>query len=632
MEFKNPSKKLKLDLPNNRDGNDDLWGEDITAEEFDMLEVQATQKVAASSSNIYCQPISISNGTKQATLLKEEDMKQQQYELEGKVKILSDSVEKVKTELKEEKLNRDKIIAQKVNEFQEKENIFRKEIQKLESMLQFKNQEMKTVYDKDPTIKEKKRSPQSSKASDEFLKNFQFEAKSLNASDAQDKTKSSFRRYKLQVDTPQGKTQGSDIVSSFLCNRLVVPPASNFFFSPLTQNPDVLGRTPLQISAVSIARLNFGRQTEELLDYFDCLLKNYLTHLKSVSNRNAVAGPSSTSPLSLRKKESRQDRALVVASLKDLAFFLSCHPFSSLIQKLEAANADLGKDKKFIGQNKRFQPLNCESTIDGTITKLREKMHSLIQSLVCLSNPNTYPNGYGKGEEIEGSLACLVSLSSIAPHNLIQFIGEIPFAVLVNRYSVASLQMVLKLLINLVACKEIIPIIIHQKDLCILCSIASLTLQKISTSPMKFLNVMLTIEDFFAVFFTAYSFSELKLEKFPCSSLILQGIVTSLWKLYTNYKPDNSELILVLKKGFTLLHFLARYVLNFKGRRAVFENHYISLVCGMLTLSKENPAFKEFRDVIHDLWDFQDDTSELDWDEPLEDSSQTMDISSPNIS
>ncbi|GIZ00339.1 uncharacterized protein CEXT_94341, partial [Caerostris extrusa] len=462
MEFKNPSKKLKLDLPNNRDGNDDLWGEDITAEEFDMLEVQATQKVAASSSNIYCQPISISNGTKQATLLKEEEMKQQQYELEGKVKILSDSVEKIKTELKEEKLNRDKIIAQKVNEFQEKENILRKEIQKLESMLQFKNQEMKTVYDKvhileiqvkekkeilekdknislkyekDLSIKEKKRSSQSSKASDEFLKNFQFEAKSLNSSDAQDNTKSSFRRYKLQVDTPQG----SDIVSSFLCNRLVVPPASNFFFSPLTQNPDVLGRTPLQISAVSIARLNFGRQTEELLDYFDCLLKNYLTHLKSVSNRNAVAGPSSTSPLSLRKKESRQDRALVVASLKDLAFFLSCQPFSSLIQKLEAANADLGKDKRkedyqilqcqdkipkifpkgikfFIGQNKRFQPLNCESTIVGTITKLREKMHSLIQSLTCLSNPNTYPNGYGKGEEIERSLACLVSLSSIAPY------------------------------------------------------------------------------------------------------------------------------------------------------------------------------------------------------------------------
>lgn len=36
----NPSKKLKLDFQ-----NDDLWGQDddITAEEFDFLEIQATQ-------------------------------------------------------------------------------------------------------------------------------------------------------------------------------------------------------------------------------------------------------------------------------------------------------------------------------------------------------------------------------------------------------------------------------------------------------------------------------------------------------------------------------------------------------------------------------------------------------------
>lgn len=42
----NPSKKLKLEFHNDGNaGNDDLWGQDddITAEEFDLLEIQATQ-------------------------------------------------------------------------------------------------------------------------------------------------------------------------------------------------------------------------------------------------------------------------------------------------------------------------------------------------------------------------------------------------------------------------------------------------------------------------------------------------------------------------------------------------------------------------------------------------------------
>lgn len=45
----NPNKKIKLDIPNKNDGNvvnEDLWGQDdLTAEEFDMLEIQATQAI-----------------------------------------------------------------------------------------------------------------------------------------------------------------------------------------------------------------------------------------------------------------------------------------------------------------------------------------------------------------------------------------------------------------------------------------------------------------------------------------------------------------------------------------------------------------------------------------------------------
>lgn len=51
----NPSKKIRLDLQTRNDGsagNEDLWGQDdLTAEEFDILEIQATQSCSKTISN-----------------------------------------------------------------------------------------------------------------------------------------------------------------------------------------------------------------------------------------------------------------------------------------------------------------------------------------------------------------------------------------------------------------------------------------------------------------------------------------------------------------------------------------------------------------------------------------------------
>ncbi|GFS53638.1 hypothetical protein TNIN_494341 [Trichonephila inaurata madagascariensis] len=67
----NPSKKLKLDLSNNHDGNfgnDDLWGQDdLTAEEFDMLQSQATQKLGRDSTNTFRQPYPVNEWTQRET-------------------------------------------------------------------------------------------------------------------------------------------------------------------------------------------------------------------------------------------------------------------------------------------------------------------------------------------------------------------------------------------------------------------------------------------------------------------------------------------------------------------------------------------------------------------------------------
>ncbi|GFS53641.1 uncharacterized protein TNIN_494351 [Trichonephila inaurata madagascariensis] len=580
---------------------------------------------------------------------------QQQYELEGRIKILSVSIENLSKELREEKLNKDRIISQKVQEFKEKENVLQKDIEKLKISLQFKNQEMKTISDKahllEFQLKERKEiqekdisknlikekaerqiSPQSSniQVSNEFSKRFKFESgHPLRTSNEQNSSKGSFRKFKLQVNSPKGKTPGCDLVSSILCNRLVISPAQSSFFSPLTPNqgPDAVSTNSSQISAVSIARLHSNKQTEELINYFDCSLQKYLTHLKAISSRTVVAGSNKASPLSLRRKEFNQDRACVISNLKDLAFFLSSHQFASLIQKLEFVPGDLNRSDQKTDQTSNNQSLNC----DKMTFKLNERLHSLLKTLVHLSNPNTYPSGCPKNEEIEWSLASLVSWSSTASESLIQFVGEIPFVPLINGdHSVESLCLVLQLLTNFCSHKGIISAITHQ-DVCVLCAVAHLVLLKISTSPMKYLNIMIKVEDFLSVIFTLYSFSELRLESSSCPTLILQGIVTSLWKFYEIGEKEISTLKLVFKKGFTLLHLLSRYFPNFKERRVAFEDCYISLVCGILKLTKENTFFKEFCDLIHDLWDFQDDTSELDLDEPCEDSTQN-DASSQNNS
>ncbi|KAF8770159.1 hypothetical protein HNY73_017724 [Argiope bruennichi] len=581
MEFLNPSKKIKLDLPNNHDGNienDDEWGgDDITAEEFDMLETQATQKLAETSSRTFRQPFPVTNGKNKTVSIKEDEMKQQQYELEGKIRILSDSITKLSKELNDEKINRDKLIAQK-----------------------FKNQEMKRKEEK---LKEKETDPQSFKFQDNFLNKFQFESRSsIHVTGIQNKNnESAFRKYRLQIDTPKGKTTGSGIVSSILCNRLSLPPAQNSFISPLitNQNPNALARTSVQISPVSIARLNSDKETSELLDYFDNVLENYVTHLNGISDRNAVAGPSTTSPLSLRRKESSQDRSYVISVLKDLSLFLSCHQFVSVVQKLEFTSMDSNENKKVSKQNDLMQAMNTNQTICHTV-------HSLFRSLVRLSNSNTYPTSFVKIEEIEWSLAALVSWSFSASQNFMQYISEIPLASFISSYhSERSLVLILKLLTNLCTCKRIIPVVTHQNDTCVLCSLASLTLQKINGSTPQFINVMLLVEDFFSTIFTMYNFRELKLDLSPCPSLILQGIVISLWKFCEIHKENTGEFNLIFRKGFTLLHLLSRYFPNFKERRTGFEDNYISLVGRMLTMSKENPLFKDFYDLIHDLGTFR---------------------------
>ena len=65
-------------------------------------------------------------------------MKQLQYELEGRVKILSLSLEKSTKELNEERLNREKLVNERIKQFHEREISLKKEVEKMQSILEFK--------------------------------------------------------------------------------------------------------------------------------------------------------------------------------------------------------------------------------------------------------------------------------------------------------------------------------------------------------------------------------------------------------------------------------------------------------------------------------------------------------------
>lgn len=71
-------------------------------------------------------------------LLKASDLKLLQYELEGRIKLLSQSLEKCTKELNEERLNREKIISDRTKEFQIREVNLQKEVEKVQSILEFK--------------------------------------------------------------------------------------------------------------------------------------------------------------------------------------------------------------------------------------------------------------------------------------------------------------------------------------------------------------------------------------------------------------------------------------------------------------------------------------------------------------
>lgn len=65
-------------------------------------------------------------------------MKQLQYELEGRIKLLSHSLEKSAKELNEERLHREHLVRERIKEISEREANLKKEVARMQSILEFK--------------------------------------------------------------------------------------------------------------------------------------------------------------------------------------------------------------------------------------------------------------------------------------------------------------------------------------------------------------------------------------------------------------------------------------------------------------------------------------------------------------
>ncbi|XP_035227014.1 uncharacterized protein LOC118199303 isoform X2 [Stegodyphus dumicola] len=390
MEAKeNPNKKIRLDLPDKSGNlaNDDLWGQDdITADEFDLLESQATQTHSKASCNLnsyQCHEIHKSFDSNKNEL---ENVKLQQYELEGRIKLLSQTLEKTSKALQDERLNRDKIVAEKLEECHKREKVLQNEIEKMQSILQFKEQEMKSVYNKAHVLEshvEEKYCNQPEMPS-KFLERFQFQNIPCKTRVTRHQ-----RKYKLQVETPRGDTQGIDIMSSILCNRLnlvqhpyTIPAISNHFF-------DSFVCMNISLSAVSMVRLKSEQEIEDLLEYYESILKAYVTELQNCDLKSKLAKCGKMSPLSLRKTDLDQKKVSVISCLRDLTYLLSCSQSSFSSQNLSTKFHF--ENEETVVQDTENVPCSSLFAEETKINSLENSTHLLLKTIIALANPDTYP-------------------------------------------------------------------------------------------------------------------------------------------------------------------------------------------------------------------------------------------------
>ncbi|XP_023218203.1 interaptin-like [Centruroides sculpturatus] len=163
MDSPIPFKKPRLDycvgnnyLENSKNSNllsrkdntgNELWGDDdFTAEEFDLLQSQVSSQMIPNT-NVF--------ENKNDELQK---LKEQNYALEGQIKMLRNSLEQNLKELDKERLEKMSLIENYYDQQKEQQKSFNKIKEQLETQLNFKDHELRTTVEKLTILQQKGKS------------------------------------------------------------------------------------------------------------------------------------------------------------------------------------------------------------------------------------------------------------------------------------------------------------------------------------------------------------------------------------------------------------------------------------------------------------------------------------------
>ncbi|XP_054719851.1 uncharacterized protein LOC129229552 isoform X2 [Uloborus diversus] len=522
---KNPNKKLRLDVNarnNSPSAADDLWGQDdITAEEFDMLETQATQSHRAQDPVLHPAGVSSRNLNGANNQIELESMRQMQYELEGRIKLLTQSVEKTKKELYEEKLKKEKLVADKAKEFEVQESNLRKEIEKMKSAMQFKDQEMKSVYSKVHMLEDQLKEKQDGNSSvslkrnaESFNKRFSFGTESKST--ASESIPKIHRKSKLSLDTPLGQMKGSDLVSLLLCNKMPVFQSEKGPANTALSSESFFSNNS-GLFTMSVVKMSLEQDVEELFEHYEKVLTSHIFYLQSLCTKSTLS-TCKTSPLSARHKEIYKRKTSVISCLKDVRCFFLHNPATQSKRTPMESIADTTDGSN---ENAATHPLVSSAE---QRTEMSNGLALLLKPLVQLATAETYPNGYNKVEEIELSLCSLLACSYNFPHKLLNHMNEFPVSSLLNVQNDTSCMCItLKIMVNLLNSSatcgfttRFFEFLIHKANGCLICTICTSLLQVTSVSLEKCTLPLSLAIDFLSSLFSSSLFSELKIESSQC--------------------------------------------------------------------------------------------------------------------
>lgn len=667
-DLSNPSKKPRLDeLEGDQDIDDDesmaLWGQiNFTAEELDMLEEKATQEAARQENQVAVQQVTqvadhdkdknnvgigqtasfsvVANEENEKAVL--DQLKLEQYALEGKNKALSELLTKTLKELNDERLNREQMIDLKLAKLTQTKINLHQEIEKLNTTLLFKDQELRVERNKIHALENKLKKKADgvqvqagssfhetpvkqslAKKSPNKLPNwcsFDYRNKPDTVESEIQTDILRYRKYPLQLQARRGKPQETDAVCKLLSSRIVDSCCERNVVHDSESGIDPMNEIFKQArdhSSMCVTTLRYNGESDVWRPY-EVVLQEYVSRLKAERSSLKLATEKVFIFSEGMSHSNLNQQNGILSCLRSLTrlLFHRCPKGNSRYSK------ELNCNKSGKKGNLEVYTVSSLPLFNGDEDKVevaQKRSYSLLELLIMLANPTTYPDDYKKTYEMEWALSALVAWSSHSKESLESYTQDLPFHSLVSgSQGMECAYLTLKLMSSLIGLTSFKGALAHHSDSwCILCSIGNLCECIPDNHPGNASGLFMSvIENFLFAILNCYGFEKIAKEACPCSSQLLQGVITMLSRqLRSSQDCALQKNVSVIRKGVMLLCFMAAHLPNFRARRLSVGEKYISLICELTRLCKKDPEFKKFQDKVKELWDFQDEIAEFDTEE-----------------